>query len=162
MPDRSVLPNVNMMTVQGPRGPDQKHCFSCGNIIHVSANQCPHCGATQPSQMRSDSTVLGLPHIVAQVFCRGCGASIHADAAACPRCGAPQAARVVGSKSKIVAALLAFLVGGLGIHKFYLGEIAWGVVYILFCWTFIPAFVALIEGIAYLCTSDQTFARKYG
>lgn len=34
-------------------------------------------------------------------------------------------------KSKIVALLLCFFLGYLGIHKFYEGKIIWGIVYIL-------------------------------
>ena len=68
----------------------------------------------------------------------------------------------IGEKNKIVAAILAFFLGGFGIHKFYLGQIGWGIIYILFCWTFIPSIVAFIEFIIYLCTSDEDFARKYG
>ncbi|SDB81769.1 TM2 domain-containing protein [Acinetobacter boissieri] len=67
-----------------------------------------------------------------------------------------------GTKNRIVAALLAFFLGGFGAHKFYLGQIGWGIVYLLFCWTFIPSFVAFIEFIIYLCTSDEKFAAKYG
>ncbi|CAJ0990832.1 hypothetical protein SODG_006457 [Sodalis praecaptivus] len=69
---------------------------------------------------------------------------------------------VIGSKNRIAAALLAFFLGGLGVHKFYLGKIGQGVLYLLFCWTFIPGFIAFIEFIVYLCTSDEKFARKYG
>ncbi len=68
----------------------------------------------------------------------------------------------VGEKNRIIAAVLALFLGGFGIHKFYLGRIGWGVVYLLFCWTFIPGIVAFIEFIIYLCTSDEDFARKYG
>ena len=68
----------------------------------------------------------------------------------------------VGDKNRIIAAILAFFLGGFGIHKFYLGQIGWGIVYLIFCWTFIPALVAFIEFIIYLCTSDKDFARKYG
>ena len=68
----------------------------------------------------------------------------------------------LGEKNRIVAALLAFFLGGFGAHKFYLGQIGWGIVYLVFCWTFIPSIVAFIEFIIYLCTSDQDFARKYG
>ncbi len=64
-------------------------------------------------------------------------------------------------KSKVVAAILALFFGGLGIHKFYLGQIGMGIVYLLFCWTFIPALVAFVEGIIYLTTSDESFERKY-
>ncbi len=64
-------------------------------------------------------------------------------------------------KSKVVAGVLAILLGGLGIHKFYLGQIGKGVLYILFCWTYIPAIIALIEGIMILCKSDADFEAKY-
>lgn len=64
-------------------------------------------------------------------------------------------------KNKVVAGVLAILLGDLGIHKFYLGKIGWGIVYLLFCWTGIPAIVGMIEGIIYLCTDDETFQVKY-
>lgn len=93
-------------------------------------------------------------------FCRGCGKEIHKEAVACPSCGAPQ--KTASSKSRISAALLAFFLGGFGVHKFYLGKIGQGFLYLIFCWTFIPSIVAFIEFIIYLCTSDEDFARKYG
>lgn len=65
-------------------------------------------------------------------------------------------------KSRVTAGVLALLLGGLGIHKFYLGKVGLGLVYLLFCWTWIPAIIALIEGIIYLTQSDQDFAAKQG
>ena len=64
-------------------------------------------------------------------------------------------------KNKYVAGILAILLGDLGIHKFYLGRIGSGILYLLFCWTGIPAIIGLIEGIIYLCTDDDTFQVKY-
>ena len=63
-------------------------------------------------------------------------------------------------KSKIVAGILGILLGGLGIHKFYLGKVGMGILYILFCWTYIPEIIGLIEGIIYLCSSDHNFQVK--
>lgn len=54
------------------------------------------------------------------VYCRGCGKETHETAETCPSCGAPQ--NIVGDKHKVVAALLAFFTGSLGIHRFYLGQ----------------------------------------
>ena len=65
-------------------------------------------------------------------------------------------------KSRIAAALLAFFLGGFGIHKFYLGQIGLGILYLLFCWTFIPAMIALVEFILLLVMSDERFNFKYG
>ncbi len=64
-------------------------------------------------------------------------------------------------KSKVTAGLLGIFLGGLGIHKFYLGKIGMGVVYILFCWTYIPAIVGFIEGIIYLTSNDENFQLKH-
>jgi len=64
-------------------------------------------------------------------------------------------------KSKVVAGVLAILLGGLGIHKFYLGKLGQGVLYLLFSWTGIPSIIGLIEGILYLFKSDEEFNRQY-
>ncbi|MCL1907817.1 MAG: TM2 domain-containing protein [Holophagaceae bacterium] len=99
---------------------------------------------------------------MSMVFCHGCGREIHHTAVACPNCGAAQAVRSgASSKSRVAAALLAFFLGGVGVHKFYLGQIGLGVVYLIFFWTLIPSIVALIEFIILLCMSDEAFAAKY-
>ena len=64
-------------------------------------------------------------------------------------------------KSKITAGLLAIFLGGLGIHKFYLGKIGMGILYLIFCWTYIPAFIGFIEGIVYICSNDHNFQVKH-
>ncbi len=102
-------------------------------------------------------------------YCSECGAIIRAKAEICPKCGVRQVAPLGGfatgapsGKSKLVAALFALFLGGLGIHKFYLGRVVWGIVYLLFCWTFIPAIIGFIEGILLLVMSDSDFNKKYG
>lgn len=65
------------------------------------------------------------------------------------------------SKSKTTAGVLAILLGGFGAHKFYLGRWGWGIIYLLFCWTYIPAIIGFIEGIMYLASSPNNFARKH-
>lgn len=66
------------------------------------------------------------------------------------------------TKSKTTAGVLALLLGGLGFHKFYLGKIGQGILYLLFCWTYIPAFLGLCEGIYYLTMKEEVFCQKYG
>ena len=99
-----------------------------------------------------------------QKYCSSCAAILDARAEICPKCGIRQAAPPPrgDERNKLVAGLLAIFVGGFGVHKFYLKRIGWGMVYLLFCWTFIPAIVAFIEGIVYLAMDDAKFHAKYG
>jgi hypothetical protein len=112
------------MTVEAPpdagrvKGPDEKFCLECGQIIRAKAEICPRCGVRQP--------------------------------------GAP------GGKSRMAAGLFGILLGGVGAHKFYLGKTGQAILYLVFFWTFIPAIVGLVEGIVYLCMTDEAFAAKYG
>lgn len=64
-------------------------------------------------------------------------------------------------RSRIAAALFALFLGGIGIHKFCLGQVGQGILYLLFFWTFIPAFVALIEAIILLTQSEEDFAARF-
>jgi TM2 domain-containing membrane protein YozV len=73
-----------------------------------------------------------------------------------------QYAPAIATKSKVTAGILGILLGGLGAHKFYLGQIGMGILYLIFCWTMIPGIVGLIEGIIYLTMDDAAFAAKYG
>jgi len=63
--------------------------------------------------------------------------------------------------SRTTAGILGILLGGFGAHKFYLGSIGMGVLYLLFAWTGIPSLVGLIEGIIYLTMNDADFTAKY-
>lgn len=64
-------------------------------------------------------------------------------------------------KDKTVAALIAFFAGGLGIHKFYLGQGGAGVLYLLFCWTLIPSLIAFFDCIGLLMMSEQEFNARF-
>jgi TM2 domain-containing membrane protein YozV len=94
-------------------------------------------------------------------YCSICGEVIKTAAEICPECGVRQQEIGTSEKERTTAGVLALLLGGIGAHKFYLGETGKGVLYILFCWTFIPAIVGLIEGILYLTKWDVEFQQKY-
>jgi TM2 domain-containing membrane protein YozV len=64
-------------------------------------------------------------------------------------------------KNKVVAIILTLVFGAFGIHKFYLGKIRSGVLYLLFSWTFIPLLLALFDLIVLLTYSKQNFNKKY-
>lgn len=67
----------------------------------------------------------------------------------------------ISLKSRVVAGILGILLGSLGIHKFYLGKVGMGILYLIFSWTGIPGIIGLIEGILYLVKSDEEFQAKY-
>ena len=48
-------------------------------------------------------------------------------------------------KSKAVAFLLNLFLGVFGAHHYYLGNIGVGLLYTIFCWTFVPVLVAFLE-----------------
>jgi TM2 domain-containing membrane protein YozV len=68
-----------------------------------------------------------------------------------------------GADKKIVAGILGILLGGLGIHKFYLGYTTAGIIQIVITVVTcgIGGLVGLIEGIIYLTKSDQEFVDTY-
>ena len=64
-------------------------------------------------------------------------------------------------KEKVTAGVLALLLGGFGIHRFYLGQTGLGILYLLFFWTLIPGIAAFIDGLIFLTESDESFNAKY-
>jgi TM2 domain-containing membrane protein YozV len=112
---------------------------------------------------------------MALMACGACGRQLSARATTCPQCGAPVKVRSPAPsqpvkyepvrdrvpKSRSVAIALAVLFGGIGLHKFYLNRPGLGVLYVLFCWTLIPAVLGLLEGLVYLILSDADFHRLY-
>ena len=99
-------------------------------------------------------------------YCSSCGEIIKKEAEICPECGVRQKSvagggTASGSKDRTTAGILALLLGGVGAHKFYLGETGLGILYLCFFWTFIPALVGLIEGILYLTKTDEEFQQQY-
>ena len=110
-----------------------------------------------------DDTELVTPVSPGMVFCRSCGDQIKKEAEICPHCGVRQQAApnaIPGDKNRIAAGVLALLLGGFGIHKFYMGQTGKGIFYLLFFWTLIPSLLAFVEGICILLENDEKFIRR--
>ncbi len=97
-------------------------------------------------------------------YCSHCGAHIAEKAVICPKCGVPVknlALNYFSQKNRIVAAVFAFLFGIFGIHWFYLGRNKYGIISIIFFWTFIPFIISCLHGVKLLLMSDEDFSLLY-
>jgi TM2 domain-containing membrane protein YozV len=88
--------------------------------------------------------------------------SVTTGAVAAP---APTPTARVNDRNKYVAALLAFFLGPLGIHRFYLGRTGSGILMLIMSITVVGLIVtapwALIDMVRYLIMSDEEFAARY-
>ncbi|SEH12396.1 Double zinc ribbon [Natronorubrum sediminis] len=137
------------------------YCTTCGAELRDEAEVCPNCGVGQaPGAKAADRN-----HADGEKYCVECGELIHERAEICPECGVrqPSYGQTAGShdSDKIVAGILALLLGSLGAHKFYQGHILYGVLYLCFFWTGIPGLLGIIEGILMLVADDDVYAEKY-
>ena len=122
------------------------YCRNCGKEIDPGAAICVGCGYQNGTGFN---------------FCQNCGQQVTPGAAICTNCGYALTAPVVGEqKSKLVAVLLAFFLGSIGIHDFYLGYTKYGVIKIvLTCCTGVGGSIwALIDFIRLLTGSLHTDA----
>ena len=58
-------------------------------------------------------------------------------------------------KNRTIAGILAFFLGTIGIHQFYMGNIKKGILYLLFFWTGIPTVLGIIDGSVYLTEDGE-------
>ncbi|HKP82146.1 MAG TPA: TM2 domain-containing protein [Pyrinomonadaceae bacterium] len=119
-------------------------------------------------------------------YCTKCGAINDETAQFCTICQAPLSPvdtgyqpmqsvhpgaltdwKALGGDKKIVAGILAILVGSLGVHKFILGYTTEGLIMLL-CTVLTcgilgiaMSVVGIVEGIMYLTKSDEEFVRTY-
>jgi TM2 domain-containing membrane protein YozV len=61
---------------------------------------------------------------------------------------------------RTTSAILAILLGGYGVHKFYMGQTTAGIITIVLCLGFCNI-IGLIEGIMYLMKTDEEFYQTY-
>ncbi len=129
-------------------------CPQCGAPIDPGATECKFCGeklAVQQAAQQVQPQVVYVQQPQPQVVVQQQPQQVYAT-------GIDPSWPV---KSKVVAGVLGILLGGLGIHKFYMGKIGMGILYLVFCWTYIPAIVGFVEGIIYLCSNDENFQLKH-
>ena len=119
------------------------YCRNCGNEINNNADVCLNCGVKAGN---------------GDLFCPNCGKETNPNADFCVNCGMQLKNLAVNGKSKVAAGILGILLGGLGIHRMYLGYVGIGILQ-LFLSIFtcgISSLWGFIEGILILCGSGIT------
>lgn len=95
-------------------------CRNCAKEIADQAVMCVGCG---------------VPPKKGKNFCQHCGSETNSAADVCVKCGVKLATEVnegdEGGKDWLTALLLSIFLGVLGIHRFYTGHIAVGVIQLL-------------------------------
>lgn len=75
--------------------------------------------------------------------------------------------KAMGGDKKIVAGIVAILLGSLGVHKFILGYTTEGIIMLLVTVVtcgiagLVMSVIGIVEGIIYLTKSDEEFVRTY-
>lgn len=129
-------------------------CRNCGNQIDDMAAVCVKCGVPTGTGVN---------------FCHNCGAPTAPNATFCTHCGTPlvKQAPAGQQKSKVAAGVLGILLGGLGIHNFYLGYTGKGLAQLLItlltCGVggVVSGIWGLVEGIMILTGSINTDANGF-
>ena len=57
--------------------------------------------------------------------------------------------------SKVTFLLVTFFLGGIGVHKFITGRMLQGILYLVLCWTGLPAILAIVEFIIACCRNSD-------
>ena len=137
------------------------HCRECGKKCNEKAVACTSCG-TNPRLGRNFCNACGVKTKDNQVVCLKCGVSLGSSGGSSSVAG--------GEKSKMIAFVLGFFLGTLGLHKFYLGsgkpntqyntpgiiQLILGIVTCGFA-----GLIGLVEGIIYVTKSDEEFQEMY-
>lgn len=136
-----------------------KHCINCGEEIDDGAEVCSDCGVNQATELDGSYG----DREADEKYCVECGERIYKQAELCPECGTaqPSQGQSSGDTDQVAAGILALLLGGLGVHKFYQGNTKYGLIYLCFFWTGIPAVLGLVEGILILIADEDEYERKY-
>jgi len=115
-------------------------------------------------------------------YCVNCGKELESGAKFCTNCGHPAIINQVQNtpqqtvvyvqapqqdiyvherKSKGLALTLCFFLGWMGAHEFYLRKYFWGSLYLIFCWTFIPLLLSIVDFILIFLTPKKIFHKMY-
>ncbi len=102
------------------------------------------------------------------IDCPQCSHKIDLNSISCPQCHAAQGLESFAGvdpdmriKNQKLAIWFSFLLGGLGLHKFYLGQHLKGSLYLAFSWTLVPMVVGWVDAFRTLKMTPFNFEQRY-
>lgn len=126
---------------------EKKFCLHCGGQIDKECIICPKCGKQVGEIVNNDKNI---------IINNNNNASSSSSASASNNM---LAGNIISSKSRLVALLLCFFLGWLGIHRFYAGKIGTGILMIFLMFTGIGEIWWLID---FLLIAFGAFTDKSG
>lgn len=129
-------------------------CPQCGAPVDFTLSNCKYCGEKITNNQHEQ-------HLFQQPLQQPTQQPVYQQAFPAYDSVAPGINPSWPIKNKVVAGLLAIFLGTFGIHKFYLGKIGVGFLYLIFFWTYIPGILGFIQGIIYLLSNDHNFQVKH-
>ena len=155
-PPRPAASDIDETGSSGTAADPTFPCPICGEELQGAVKKCRHCG----EWIERDCEVCHTPLrgvYAARGICVACSTARHVPAAWEPQLPEPSPP----TRSRGVAALLSLFLGGLGIHRFYLGRPLSGIFYLVFFWTLIPTLIAIVEALRLGLMSEADFRRMY-
>lgn len=146
-----------------------KFCQNCGSKVEENVKFCPYCGTKidYPSAQTGTNPepAVGSAYSSNTQNTQNTQAPHQTTGAPSSSYGTPVSPSTTvfdgEKKERIAAALLAIFLGGFGVHKFYLGNITMGIIYLVLSFTGITWLIGLVEGIIYLTKTDEEFYRDH-
>ena len=153
---------------EAPKEPEKRESNPAGiPYVHTNSNvqqntnvQSNPVGQTNNNQSTLTDKVNTIGKSVAEEFGSLFG-SLNPQKESNTNMASPLATQSLPKKSRIIAVLLAFFFGAFGAQKFYLGQIKWGIVYAVLCFTYIPYILSIIEMILLIVSPQEKLRERY-
>lgn len=114
---------------------DKKYCINCGQLIPKVANICPHCGANQETGTANNVVEANVVNQQNQQYQQNQQQQQYQQNQQQQyqqQAPTNQGAQAPADNTKwVIALILCFTVGYLGVHRFYLGHIGIGIIQLL-------------------------------